>query len=445
MSGGQLLKQGDKAKMSHGSAVCTIERLLGSGTQGEVYLARAGSEELALKWYFPATASVAHRRSMEVLVANPINDSRFLWPLSIVEKEGLSGFGYVMPLRQARFHGLIDLMARRVDCTFRALCTASFHLADAFLKLHSQGLCYRDINFGNVFFDGATGEIAVCDNDNVAANNGEVNVEVLGTPRFMAPEIVRGESKPNADTDRWSLAVLFFFMFVMHHPLEGKKETEIKCLDLPAMNKLYGTDPRFIYDPQDRSNEPDGRYHQNAIEIWRVLPTALKQAFTKAFTVGIRTPGTRLRETEWKGIMIQLRDSIVYGSTGEENFLDPVALASGASPKCWASGQEIVLPMVLKFDQAYVVLNHDTRIYPHHTGKQYDFSKEVASVVQNPNDPRIWGIKNLTNLPWQTRRGGGEWKVVDPGRSAMIAPDTEINFGTRSAKIVSARELNQHA
>ena len=73
-----------------------------------------------------------------------------------------------MPLREARHKGLVDLMKRRVDPSFRVLSLAGLQLAQVFLRLHAQGLCYRDISFGNVFFDPATGEIAVCDNDNVA-------------------------------------------------------------------------------------------------------------------------------------------------------------------------------------------------------------------------------------------------------------------------------------
>jgi hypothetical protein len=59
---------------------------------------------------------------------------------------------------------------------------------------------------------------------------------------------------PSTQTDLFSLAVLLFYMFVMHHPLEGRKELAIKCLDLPAMKKLYGTEPLFIFDPSDDSN-----------------------------------------------------------------------------------------------------------------------------------------------------------------------------------------------
>src|SRR5207244_4661707 len=129
---------------------------------------------------------------------------------------------------------------------------AGVELADGALLLHAgKGLCYRDINYNNVFFDPDTGEVRVCDNDNVDIN-GQPG-EIGGTPSFMAPEIVRGEALPSIETDRHSLAVLLFLMFLMHHPLEGRREAAIHCLDNPARRQLYGAQPVFIFDPSDPS------------------------------------------------------------------------------------------------------------------------------------------------------------------------------------------------
>jgi len=47
----------------------------------------------------------------------------------------------------------------------------------------------------------------------------------------------------------------YFTSSLIHHPLEGKKEVAIHSFDLPAMTKLFGTEPVFIFDPVDRSNE----------------------------------------------------------------------------------------------------------------------------------------------------------------------------------------------
>ena len=90
-----------------------------------------------------------------------------------------------------------------------------------------------------MFFDPDTGDVLICDNDNVSAN-GIDNSSVYGTPRFMAPEIVMGQAKPSRNTDLYSLAVLLFYMFMMGHPLEAKLEAEIKCMAIHPMNTLYG-------------------------------------------------------------------------------------------------------------------------------------------------------------------------------------------------------------
>ena len=74
----------------------------------------------------------------------------------------------------------------------------------------------------------------ICDNDNVGIDR-KTGGGIGGTARFMAPEIVRGEAVPSSQTDLFSLAVLLFYMLVNHHPLEGAREADIRCFDLPAM------------------------------------------------------------------------------------------------------------------------------------------------------------------------------------------------------------------
>jgi serine/threonine protein kinase len=49
---------------------------------------------------------------------------------------------------------------------------------------------------------------------------------VLGTPRFMAPEVVRREAAPSDQTDRYSLAVLLFYLLMGGHPLDGATRGE---------------------------------------------------------------------------------------------------------------------------------------------------------------------------------------------------------------------------
>jgi len=204
------------------------------------------------------------------------------------------------------------------------VCRLCIELADSFLRLHSQGLCYRDISFGNVFFAPGTGVPLICDNDNVGVD-GLGPHSVLGTRRFMAPEIVRREAVPSIATDLYSLAVLLFYVLMMGHPLVGRRELDHPCWDDEVESELFGRSPLFVFDPDDRSNEPLPDLHAGVIRNWQLYPPPIRDLFVQAFTAGIRDPlGGRVRESVWRSALARLRDTIVRcGTCGKENFTDP--------------------------------------------------------------------------------------------------------------------------
>ena len=432
----QILKPGQKVRTATTRVDCVVENFLGSGGQGEVYRALLADKPVALKWYYPSSATTDQQKALETLIKMGTPSDRFLWPIELATSSSSAGFGYIMPLRDRRFRGIVDLMKRRIEPGFRALATAGLELSHSYLQLHTKGLCYRDISFGNVFFDPDSGEILICDNDNVAVDN-QSRSAVYGTPRFMAPEIVRGEATPSTQTDLFSLAVLLFYMFVMHHPLEGKKELAIKCLDLPAMKKLYGTEPLFIFDPADDSNAPDPQSQRNALAFWPLYPRFLCDLFTKAFTEGIRDPQHgRVRESNWRSAMVRLRDSIIYCThCNAENFHD----ADGDNDRCWSCRRQLLLPPRVRIGKNFVMLNHDTLLFAHHVDeeKKYDFTQAVAAVTKHPIDPEIWGLKNISMQTWSTTNQKGEVKDVSPGRSVTLAVGTRINFGHTEGEIWS--------
>ena len=289
----QLLNPGELVQMQPTELSYKVEEFLGGGGQGEVYRARLvdgqGTGSLvALKWFFPHYLRQDRelRARLERAVDTGPPSDRFLWPQDLVQTADRPGFGYVMPLRDNRFVGIIDLVTRRAEPTLHALVTAAFELAHNYRQLHAKGFCYRDISFGNVFFDPESGEVRICDNDNVGVDG--QGGAIGGTARFMAPEIVRGEAAPSTQTDLFSLAVLLFYMLVNHHPLEGAREAQIRCFDLPAMTRLYGTDPLFIFDPDDDSNRPLFGNHDNALALWPLYPGFVQELFVRAFTDGLR-------------------------------------------------------------------------------------------------------------------------------------------------------------
>ena len=437
----ELLKTGQTVQTKITGQPCVVEKFLGGGGQGEVYSAHWNGTTFALKWYFANTATQDQQEALEKLVKQSPPSSAFLWPLDMAYADGVPGFGYIMQLREPRFKGLIDLVAGRIDPKFRELVTVGLGLADNFYKLHSQGLCYRDISFGNAFFDPLNGDVLICDNDNVTENRSP-KVSVLGTPDFMAPEIVRGEAKPSRQTDFYSLAVLLFYIFHIQHPLIGKRILKIKSWDLPARTKLLGNEPLFIFDPQNKSNEavdrsvdPLGEAGANALNYWPIFPQVLRDAFTQSFTSGLHDPENgRVTEGTWRRVLSQVRDAIFYCSCGKENFYDSTVLKgpNGKPGNCWSCKKELRLPYRIRIEKSIIMLSHEGKLYQHHLNPgsmDFDFSKPCAEVTPHPTDPSVWGLKNCTTEKWVTSMPDGSLKDIEPGRSVRIASGTKVNFG----------------
>lgn len=442
----QLLNFGDKVQTQPTDLTYEVEKFLGGGGQGEVYRARLvnGKGEgtpMALKWFFPQylRQDPDLRARLERAIDTGPPSDRFLWPQELVQAASRPEFGYVMPLREDRFAGITDLVTRRAEPTFHALVTAGFELAYNYRQLHAKGFCYRDISFGNVFFDPESGEVRICDNDNVSVDDGQGGV-IGGTARFMAPEIVRGEAGPSTQSDLFSLAVLLFYMLVNHHPLEGAREAQIRCFDLFAMTRLYGTDPLFIFDPNDASNEPVRGNHDNALALWPLYPRFVQALFVRAFTDGLLDAHRRVVESQWTSALIRLRDSILYCQhCGAESFYDPDEqnLADGSSAACWACKSPRSLPPRMRIDREVIMLNHNTLLYPHHLDEncRYEFDEPVAEVTQHPQNPQIWGLRNLSAQKWTSQNADGEVNDVEPGKTVALSSSLRIRFGSREGEV----------
>lgn len=431
-----LLSNGQQINI--GAETATVESPLGSGGQGEVYHVRGGSgETYALKWYFPQSATQQQKKIIRMLCERGAPNDRFLWPLSLATAPGVSDtWGYVMPLRDARYHSFSKLMTREVKTNFAALTEAGSQLVTAFKKLHTSGLCYCDISFGNVFFDPKTGDILICDNDNVGID-GENESGVVGTQGFMAPEVMRGEAKPSSDTDRYSLAVLLFHIFMMAHPLDGLLEASIKCMDLPARNKLYGTNPLFIFHPTDTRNRPHPEYHKNAMIYWNLYPAAFQELFTRSFTEGIAAPDKRLREGEWEKGLQSLEDSLLScGYCPAKNFYDVEKLRAQGSLACCICTRSLTLPARMRLRKgastaSVVVLGKNKRLYARHLSSQpaIDTSLALGAVESHPTAPAILGLKNLSSDNWTATLPDGAVRDIAPGKSVLIKDGTSVDFG----------------
>ena len=402
--------------------------LLGAGGQGEVYEVECGGTHYALKWYFKETATTAQKKTLESIIAHGSPDPAFLWPQELVVPAQGNVFGYIMDLRPKNYKSIVDLMKRKSEPSFYALCRTAFNLACGYKKLHDWGAVYHDISFGNLFFDPSNGDVLICDNDNVSFDRNKAG-GVLGTPGFMAPEIVRGEARPSRNTDQYSLSVLLFYLFMVNHPLEGRLEAQIKCMDMAAREKLYGTDPVFIFDPDNKTNRPVKGIHDNATIYWPIYPEKLRQMFTKAFTTGLTDPKKRITELEWMTTFANMMSGMMQcPKCGARIFYDEDLVAKGAGHLCWNCSSSIAVPTRLVVGKNTILLNQNTRIMRHHIYGDYDMNTVVGEVVQNPNNPNLWGIRNADTVNWTYEKADGTQIPVAPGRTAGIAKGVKIHF-----------------
>jgi len=424
----QLFEKGQKINSPVGLEYEILD-FLGSGGQGEVYLVKSENKQYALKWYFFKQASQEQKIALEKLVEIGSPNNCFLWPIELVYSKDNQGFGYIMGLRDKKYKSINDLMKRKIEPTFYHLISACYNLVDSFYELHSKGLCYRDISFGNVFFDPKNGEVLICDNDNVTVNNSNGFISVLGTPSFMAPEIVRGEAFPNRNTDLYSLSVLLFYLLFISHPLEGKRESNIHCMDTRAMNRLYGEDPVFIYDPNNLSNRPEPGIHENAIIFWRIYPKYLKDLFIRAFTKGLNDPNNgRVREIEWRDGLILLRDSIIYcNNCDAENFGDITNINN--EKKCWQCQNSLEYPTILQFSSSnFIFLNSKSNIFQHHLDHSFKFDKVIGTMNKHPSK-NLWGIKNESSRNWTVQKSDNTQVKIEPNQTVSLKNDLKIDFG----------------
>ncbi len=404
-----------------------VVSLLGAGGQGEVYDVECNGKHYALKWYFKGSATARQKKILETIIAKGAPDTSFLWPMEMVIPAQGSLYGYIMPLRPKSYKSIVDLMKQRVNPSFHVLCRTAFNLTKGYQKLHGTGAKYQDISFGNLFFNPDNGDVLICDNDNVSYDSTKPG-GILGTPGFMAPEIVRGEARPSRETDRYSLAVLLFYLFMVNHPLDGKREANIKCLDYAARVELYGKNPIFIFDPNDKSNRPDKETHNNANIYWPLYPEKMRQLFIKSFTTGLKDPNKRVTEPEWLSLFANMMSGQIMCQCGARNFYDKDLEDNGKPHICWNCGKQIQVPSKIVIGKNRVLLVPNMTLKRHHLYNDYDMETVVGTVVQNPKNPAMWGIRNDDSVNWTYEKPDGSQIPIEVGRTAGIAKGVKIHF-----------------
>ena len=280
------------------------------------------------------------------------------------------------------------------------------------------------MNDGNFFINPNTGDVLICDNDNVAPN--KVNMGIVGKSGYMAPEIVENESMPDRYSDYFSLGVILFILFYLNRPFEGSRVVNCPCLTEDAEKKLFGKGCVFIMDPEDDSNRPVGSLHSNVMRRWPLFPKLLRETFIRAFSKeAILNPTKRIMDKTWQQVILQVRSQfIVCPHCGNKTFVE----TENPTSKCFC-GVIIQRPLILKAGNYKIPIMHGQMIYKcqAHISSKYDMNEGYAQVVTNSVSGKL-GIKNNSAETWIVTLSNGEVRNVEPENGMPAINDLKIKF-----------------
>lgn len=413
----QELKNGDLVNLTNGSQVKIVKEL-GRGGQGIVYLVELAGKQMALKWYLNAPDNSFYKNLEENINSGAPSDA-FLWPEYLTRKEKGS-YGYVMQLRTPGYYEFGQyLLARKSLSSFEAMLNAAMKICDGFYNLHLHGYSYQDLNDGNFFIHPDTGDVLICDNDNVMPQGTKSGI--LGKARYMAPEVVAGTNAPDKYSDRFSLSVILFLLFYGNHPFEGARVLACPCMTESFERKFYGSEAIFIYDDNKTDNRPVRGVHNNVIKRWPVFPNILREAFKEQFSEEcLKVPAKRMIEQNWQKLIQQLRDMLVScPKCWEGTFIE-----DASAPKCMCCGKDFTLAGKLKINNREILLSPKTNIYIDNDNQADIEVFEVAG------DKYPVQLRNITQEKWVVETPSGKTKSIEPNGVMPVKAGLKVMIGS---------------
>ncbi len=425
-----------------------IEKRLAEGGQGYIYLVKGvsgSSGDNVVKWYKGRLANDSQRQQLVALIKQgvprtEVDGVQFIWPLEMVRISGQEGYGYVMPMYDTSTYVHLNkvINGKRKQPSLDVLCRVSYRMCMAMEAVHRDGMAYCDVNLGNIHFDFDMGRIVVCDNDNVVVNNADV--QVLGVPEFMAPEVALDLAKPNAQTDLYSMAILLYQLWTWEHPMEGRLAAQVKCWDLPAKRKFYAKEPLFVHHPTDRRNSVEGDpILALSLKRWDCLcPTAFKSKLIQTFTEGIQHPEKRTRLSEWQRLFMEMEENeTACIHCGARNLVD-IAVAS---QQCFHCQKQLPVRLVMSIQfpggSSHLVVKEGARLRRHHleAGTQMDKLLEVVGgIEQHPKTPKAHILRNNDLQTWYYDVGEDKFRI-EPGQARALLEGGKVCIGAAQAVI----------
>ncbi|MFA7241567.1 MAG: kinase [Sulfuricellaceae bacterium] len=347
-----------KAKTFDGQTVEFVDEVIGSGAMKDVYFSPDKSYVVAF-YKTKQDAQAKERLQMitgkyrEGILSQAGGDywkNLFCWPTAMLEHDGRLGLvaptypkhfffehgsknndmlGIKGKEKEGKWFAAANLRNRHVDPRelgdWRSHLKVCVLLSRAVRRMHMAGLAHSDLSYKNVLVDPSNGYACVIDVDGLVVP-GKYPPDVVGTPDFIAPEVVmtchlaKDDPKrhlPRRETDQHALAVLIYMYLLYRHPLRGGKVHDVND-ELRDENLSMGEKAMFVEHPTDKSNR---------IRVADAKPTELPWAdtgkipfgvtgpylaplFLQSFVTGLHDPAMRPSANDWETALVKTVDLI---------------------------------------------------------------------------------------------------------------------------------------
>ena len=202
-----------------------VERTVGSGGMATVYLARDSKHDrlVAVKVLKPEFAASlgADRFLREIRIAARLSHPNIL-PLHDSGRAGELLY-YIMPFVDGE--SLAALLRRDKQLPIPDAIEVAHAISKGLDYAHTNGVVHRDIKPDNILFNAGTAMLADFGIAKAVSAAGKEKLTetgmAIGTPAYMSPEQVSGETDIDARSDIYSLACVVYEMLVGHPPFMG--------------------------------------------------------------------------------------------------------------------------------------------------------------------------------------------------------------------------------
>ena len=326
--------------------------IIGRGAQGVVYSEISGN--YLIKLYYPSGNADLDARLLEKLSFV----KRVKKPKNFIEIKDLINApytGYVME-RVIGHKSLNTYLIPPQDVPFsqwynsglglRERLILGYLIAKAFHQLSKSNLSYCDISGNNILIriDNKGVSVRMIDIDNIyIAGNGQSFV--MGTPRYIAPEVIKGKNCPDVFSDNYSLAVILFELLRVGHPYvsdeiaDGTPEQE---------DAAYAGEYDYVSDSNSSNMLPESA----------VFTSRLSDLFRRCFCGGKTNRMLRPSAKEFEEALLDASNKIIKcPSCGAWHY--PRKENKTFLPCPWCGAKSIPKSMLNFYDKLY---DNDTEV-----------------------------------------------------------------------------------